>query len=415
MRLASGVAALLLALALPAGAAPPDAALHAAAQAEQPALVTSLEQMVLIESGSGNSAGLARMADYTEARLRALGAATERSKATRGPGTLVKGSFSGTGSKKLMLIAHMDTVYPAGTLAVQPYRRDGNRLYGPGIGDDKSGIAVILHALAILNGAGWRDYAQLTVLFNPDEEVGSIGSGETIARIADEHDYVFSCEPTSAKSVAGSEDLLLGAAASGLATMEVRGRAAHAGGAPEAGRNALIELAYQMQQTRDVAKDIPGAQLNWTRAQAGVVSNQIPERATASADVRITIAGAAEKLNAALQEKVAASKLVEGTETTVRVEIGRPAFHATERARAFARQAQAIYAELDGRPLRLVEMARGATDAGYAGRSGKAIVLESFGLASANAHAKSEYVEIDSIVPRLYLLARMLQAAARAD
>jgi glutamate carboxypeptidase len=413
-RLASGVAAPLFALVPPCGAAPVDAALYAAAQTAQPAVIASLEEMVLIESGSGDAAGLARMADYTEARLRALGAATERSKATRGPGTLVKGSFTGTGTKKLMLIAHMDTVYPAGTLAVQPYHRDGNRLYGPGIGDDKSGIAVVLHTLAILNSTGWRDYALLTVLFNPDEEIGSIGSGETIARLADEHDYVFSCEPTSAKAVAGSEDLLLGAAASGLATIEVKGRAAHAGGAPEAGRNALIELAYQLQQTRDVAKAIPGAQLNWTRAQAGVVSNQIPERATASGDVRITIAGAAEKLNAALQDKVAASRLVEGTETTVRLEMGRPAFHATERARAFARQAEAIYAELDGRRLRLVEMARGATDAGYAGRSGKAIVIESFGLAGANAHARNEYVEIDSVVPRLYLLGRMLQQAARA-
>jgi glutamate carboxypeptidase len=313
-----------------------------------------------------------------------------------------------------MLIAHMDTVYPEGTLASEPYRQDGNRLYGPGIADDKGGIALILHSLAILKDAGWRDYAQLTVLFNEDEEVGSTGSGEIIARSADQHDFVFSCEPTTAKAVAKTEGLLLGAAGATLATMEVKGRSAHAGVAPETGRNALLELAYQLQQTRDVAKGIPGAQLNWTTAQAGVVRNQIPERATAGADVRLTAPGAAEKLLAALQEKVKAGHLVPDTETTVTLAVGRPAFVANERARALARQAQAIYAELDGRELTLHEMTSGGTDAGFAGRSGKATVLESFGLAGAGYHARNEYIELDSIVPRLYLMMRMLQTAARA-
>ena len=174
--------------------------------------------MVLIESGSTDAAGLAKMADYVEARLQALGARTERIAPARGPGSMVKGSFSGSGTRKLMLIAHMDTVYPAGTLASEPYRQDGNKLYGPGIADDKGGIAVILHSLAILKDAGWRDYAQLTVLFNHDEEVGSTTSGETIAQLAEQHDYVFSAEPTGAKAVAKTEGLLLGAAGTATAT-----------------------------------------------------------------------------------------------------------------------------------------------------------------------------------------------------
>jgi glutamate carboxypeptidase len=402
-----------LACAGSAAAAPAEPQWFAAAQAAQPAVIASLKDMVAIESGSANAAGLAQMADYVERRLRALGANTERIAATRPQGTMVRGSFTGTGTKKLMLIAHMDTVYPAGTLASQPYRQDGNKLYGPGIADDKGGIAIILHALAILKDAGWRDYAQLTVLFNHDEEVGSTGSGETIARLAEQHDAVFSCEPTSAKTVAKTEGLLLGAAGTATATMEVEGRSAHAGAAPDLGRNALIELAYQLQQTRDLAKGIPGAQLNWTTAQAGVVRNQIPEKATASADVRITAPGAAEKLQAALQEKVNAGKLVPDTRTTVTLQVGRPPFVADERARALATQAQAIYAELDGRELTLHPMTGGATDAGYAARSGKAIVLESFGLAGAGYHARDEYIEIDSIAPRLYLLMRMLQTVAR--
>src|SRR4029078_4146577 len=80
-----------------------------------------------------------------------------------------------------------------------------------------------------------------------------------------------------------------GASGTATAKMEVKGRASHAGAAPDLGRNALIELAHQLLQTRDVARSIPGTQLNWTTAQAGTVRNQIPEKAEAGADVRLTI------------------------------------------------------------------------------------------------------------------------------
>jgi len=404
----------LAGVAIGAAHADTDASLLAAARAAQPAVIDSLREMVAIESGSSDVAGLDRMADYTEQRLKALGARVERSKGTTGPGSIVKGSWTGTGTRKLMLMAHMDTVYPHGTLASETYHQDGNKLYGPGIADDKGGIAVILHSVAILNAQGWKDYAQLTVLFNADEEIGSVGSGEAIAQVAEQHDYVFSSEPTAAKDVAKSEALLLGAAGTAVATMEVKGRASHAGAAPELGRNALIELAYQLQRTMDVAKSIPGTQLNWTRAQAGVVDNQIPENATATADVRITVPGADQTLRRALVDKVASGRLVADAETTVRLDVGRPPYLANDRARAFATEAQAIYRELDGRVLALVPMTGGATDAGYAGRSGTPVVLESFGLAGFGYHARNEYVEIDSIVPRLYLMTRMLQTAARA-
>jgi arginine utilization protein RocB len=72
----------------------------------------------------------------------------------------------------------MDTVYAAGILNSQPYKVDGNRIYGPGIADDKGGLAVMMASLKILADAGWRDYDTLTVLMNPDEEVGSVGSGD---------------------------------------------------------------------------------------------------------------------------------------------------------------------------------------------------------------------------------------------
>jgi glutamate carboxypeptidase len=387
--------------------AAPDEQLRKAAEAAQPALIETLRDMVVIESGSSDVEGLAKMAEFTEARLKALGAKTERRKTVRGAGAdIVIGTFEGTGSRKMMLMAHMDTVYQRGDLASQPYRVDRNRIYGPGIADDKGGIAVVLHALKNLGDAGWRDYARLTVLFNPDEEVGSIGSGELIAEIADQHDVVLSCEPTAAAPAAKNDALLLGASGTATGTMEVKGRASHAGAAPQLGRNALIELGHQLLQTQDIAKSIPGTQLNWTTAQAGTVRNQIPEKATAGADIRLTIPDGVQKLQAALDEKVK-NKLIPDTETTVKIETGRPAFVASDRGRALAKEGQAIYAEIE-RTLDIVEMTGGATDAGFANRSGKAIVVESFGLAGFGYHARDEFIEIGSIVPRLYLMTRML-------
>lgn len=398
---------MLLSPAAPAAAEGPDLRLLDAARKEQAALIASLQDMVQIESPSSDGAGLARMADYTERRLRQLGASVERRRGTEGPGDIVIGTFQGTGSKRLMLMAHMDTVYPVGTLKTQPFRVEDNRIYGPGIADDKGGISVVLHVLKIMKDLKLQDYARLTVLFNADEETGSRGSGLLIAALAGEHDIVLSCEPTPDVP----EGVLLSAAATASVTMQVRGRASHAGAAPEMGRNALVELSHQILQTEDVARSVPGTQLNWTVAGAGVVRNQIPEQAQAVGDMRYTTQDGIERMQAALQEKVTQQRVAD-TVTTIRIDRGRPPYIATPAGRELARKAEAIYAEID-RKLTLIPATGGATDAGYASITGRAAVLESLGLAGAGYHARDEYIAIDSIVPRLYLLTRLLQEAAR--
>lgn len=390
-------------------------AVFKAAEAAQPAVIETLQKLVLIESGSANFAGLLKVADYAQSQLSALGAKTERIKTSDSDRVMVKGVLTGKGKLKVMLIAHMDTVYPDGILASQPYKLDGNRLYGPGIADDKGGIAVILHSLGILKSLGWSDYATVTVLFNPDEEIGSNGSGALIQSLAAEQDVVLSYEPTAAKSVAKVEGILLASAGTAIAKMEVKGRASHAGAAPDEGRNALIELSHQMLATQDIAKNIPGAQLNWTYAQGGTVRNQIPAQAIATADVRLLKPDAAEKLQAALLAKTQESHRVPDTHVHISLDVGRPPYVAGERGMVLALKARAIYAELDGRPLFFHPVTGGGTDAGFASGSGKAAVLESLGLAGWGFHAKDEYIEIDSIVPRLYLTSRLLQELGKAQ
>ncbi|HEY6893100.1 MAG TPA: glutamate carboxypeptidase [Rhodanobacteraceae bacterium] len=385
-----------------------DPSLFDAARAEQPAVIATLGDLVSIESGSADREGLERMATYLETRLQKLGAKVTRVPSRTGGPDLVSGTITGPGELKVLLIAHMDTVYDQGILATESYRRDGNLLYGPGIADDKGGIAVILHSLALLRGQGWNNYAQITVLFNPDEEIGSPGSGETIAAFGERQDVVLSFEPSPAKAVAGEEGVLLSAAGTSEVSIKVEGRAAHAGAAPEQGRNALIELAYQLVQTRDVAKQVKGAELNWTTASAGTVRNQIPQAAQAGGDVRVTEPDANDQLLAALKAKVEESRLIPDTTTTVTLQPMRPIYIAGAKGQRLADLARSIYAEIDGRRLQMLPTTNGGTDAGFAGRSGHPMVLESLGLAGWGYHAKNEYIEIDSIPPRLYLTSRML-------
>ena len=150
--LACGIA--LATSTLPAAAQTRDAALFAAAEKAQPAVIETLRELVLIESGSGNVPGLIRIADYAEARLKSLGATTERIKFVNSDRVMVKGVLTGSGTLKVMLLAHMDTVYPEGIFATQPIRTEGNKMFGPGIADDKGGMAVSLPSLAILRDVG---------------------------------------------------------------------------------------------------------------------------------------------------------------------------------------------------------------------------------------------------------------------
>lgn len=387
--------------------AQPSKSLLEAAKAEEQMVLDSLRTLVSMESGTMDSRGLIRIADYLEERLTKLGARVERHKVKGVNGDVLVGSYSGSGKRKIMMIAHMDTVYRPGILVNEPIKLDGNRLYGPGVADDKGGIAVILHALNILRQAGWSNYAQLTVLLNGDEESQSAGSGETIAALAADHDVVLSYEPTPSKALAKSEGVLLAAAGTGTVTLRVTGKSSHAGAAPEEGRNALLEMAHQVLQTSEIAKTIPGAQLNWTQAETRSVRNQIPDNATALADVRLTAKDAAENLQVALNAKAHQHK-VPDTEVSFNLQVGRPPFVGDARTLALAKKAQSIYAELDGRPLIFHPSTGAGTDAGYASRSGKPVVLESLGLAGWGYHAKNEYIEIDSIVPRLYLTTRLL-------
>ena len=411
------MASLALAFAAAVAHAAPVADVHALAQKEQQPLLDTLRDLVHIESGSKDIEGLNQIAERIASQLKQLGGTVDVLQTSdiyrlddtpEKVGPAVQAVFKGSGTKKIMLIAHMDTVYLKGMLKGQPFRIDGDKAYGLGISDDKQGIALIIHTVALLQKLNFKDYGTLTVLINGDEEISSPGWRSTITRVASEQDVVLSFE-------GGGTDGTLRLATSGIgaAYLTVQGKASHAGAKPEDGVNALYELSHQLLQMKDLSKTEEGLKLNWTVSKAGTNRNVIPAEATAQADARALRVADFDGLEKGLQEKVK-SKLLPASKVDVKFEVRRPPLEASDASRRVAGYGKVIYQEL-GMSLNVVEKATGGgTDAAFAALKTKGAVVEGMGLSGYGAHSNdAEYVQINTIVPRLYLATRMIMDISR--
>ncbi|MFL6718238.1 MAG: glutamate carboxypeptidase [Burkholderiaceae bacterium] len=411
------VSAALCTAAFAAPAQPLEPVLAQARQHKAPLLET-LKDLCNIESGSRDLDGLDKVANLVAGRLKALGGEVQLVDVSNDiyrmqdtpekVGRVVRATFKGRGSKNIMMLAHMDTVYLKGMLEKQPFRIEGDKAYGLAIADDKQGIATIIHTVAMLKELGFDDYGTLTVLINADEEISSPGSRKLIAKLGAEHDVTMSFE----SSRSNSDKLSLATAGIGAVTLDVQGRASHAGSAPEKGVNALYEMAHQVTQMSKLSNPETGVKMNWTLAKAGTNRNVIPDQAQAEADVRVLRAADYDGIERQVQER-SAQKLLPESKVTAVFERRRPPLEASAASKALASHAQAVYREI-GRELVVDPVAEGGgTDAAFAAQGNSRAVVERFGLQGFGAHTKdAEYILVDSIEPRLYLAARMVMDVA---
>jgi glutamate carboxypeptidase len=392
-------------------------ALLARVKQERGPFLKTLQELVSIESGSRDIAGLNRISELVAGRLRALGGAVEfvapgsDARFDDTPpqiGRMVLARFKGTGTRRILLLAHMDTVYEKGMGARQPFRIDGDRAYGLGIADNKHGVALILHTIATLQAMKFQQYGTLTVLITGDEEISAPGSRGVLTRLGREHDVVLSCEGGGSPV---DDRIQLATTGSGALLLKVAGRASHAGQAPEQGRNALYEMAHQIMQMRDLSDPATGVKLNWTVASAGTVRNIIPAAAQAMADVRVQRVESWDGIERRVRERVART-LVPDTKVDVVLERRRPPLEPTDASRSLAAHAQRVYSAL-GRKLRVASEGQGgATDAAFAALENRGAVIEGLGLLGAGAHSNdAEYIFLSSVEPRLYLLSRLIMDA----
>ncbi len=380
-----------------------DNALLQAAQKRKNVLIKDLTTLVNIDSGTDDAKGLGQVEAILAQRLREVGANVEIVAAPPAAGKMVIGKLQGSGTKNIMLMIHFDTVFGVGEAAKRPFKVVGNKAYGPGVADAKGGALLIVYALDIARERGFKDYKTLTVLFNPDEEKSSLGSREMITKLSADQDYVLVFEPPEADVVT--------VATNGIAYvhLDVKGRASHAGSAPEAGRNAAVELSNQIIQLKDLGSPAKGTTVNWTVIQAGDRVNIIPEKASATADMRMSDVGEIQRVQTDA-DKIVRKKLIPETEVKVKVENRRPPFSKNADSDRLAATADGIYKEL-GKSITPVSMRYG-TDAGFAyhPETGKPIVLDGMGIVGDRIHSSDEWADLDSIVPRLYLTVRMMEA-----
>lgn len=408
------LAAPLFALACAALAQPVEPVLAQARANKQP-LLDTLRQLVEIESGSDDREGLDRISELIAGKLKALGGEVEfiepgadayRMGDTPAKiGRMVMATFHGAGTKKILMIGHMDTVYRRGSLVRQPFRVDGDKAYGLAIADDKQGVAAIIHIVAMLKALGFKDFGTLTVLINGDEEVSSPGARAQLTKSGAEHDATLSFEATRVSS----DKLSLATSGIGGVIIKVKGKASHAGSSPERGINALVELSNQILQTKDLSDPATGLKMNWTNAKAGSGShNVIPESAEAFADVRVNQVADYDRIEREVRERVAKT-IVPGVKVDMVFERRRPPLQAFDASKAMAAHAQEIYKEL-GKDLVVDSAAEGGgTDAAFAALATRNAVVERFGLQGFGAHStEDEYILVSSIEPRLYLATRLV-------
>lgn len=398
--LAAAVATTLLCSSAFAAQVPPEQLLKNA-EAEQKAYLATVEQLVDIDTGTGQAPGLKTVSEMLVKRLEALGATVQTTPASPSTGDNIVGTIKGNGSKSFLLMIHYDTVFGPGTAAKRPFKVEGEKAYGPGVADAKGGVAMVLHSLKLLQDQKFKDYGTLTVLFNPDEEMGSAGSKKIIAELARKHDYVFSYEPPDTDAVTVATNGINGV------FVDVKGKSSHAGSAPEAGRNAAMELSHQLIQLKDLGDKAKGTTVNWTMINAGSKRNIIPDSAVAEGDMRYSDLSESDRVLADGQ-RIVQSKLIDGTQVTFRMDKGRPPLVKNPATEDLAKTAQTLYGKI-GRKVEPIAM-RFGTDAGYAyvPDSQKPAVLETMGVVGAGLHSEDEYMDLSSIAPRLYLTTAMI-------
>jgi glutamate carboxypeptidase len=379
--------------------AAPGQALLARAKHLQEDLLQDLETLVNIDSPSGYGAGSEKIMMVLSEKLRVLGGKVEILAVPKGAGYNLVATFPGTGKGRILLMAHSDTVFKVGTVAERPFNIANGKAYGPGVADDKGGIVAGLYAMKLLQERGFKDYRLITFLINCDEEIGSPSSRELIKNLAREHDYVICLE--GGRQNDGVVNWRKG---TGRIVVEAKGRASHAGSAPESGVNALLELAHQVLQLKKLEDKEKKTTLSFTVFQSGDKLNVIPDYAVARADMRALYPEEFARVEKAGLE-IIKNKLYPESEVKLTLTIGRPAFHPNEKTEALIAKARGIYQEI-GRSLKVVGSG-GASDGNYTALMGTA-TIDSMGLVGGKGHTADEYIDIDKIPSRLYLLTRMV-------
>jgi len=365
-------------------------------------MLQGLQPWIECESPTYDASAVNRMVDLVSYDLVAMGANIERIPGRLGLGDSVRASFPHPDEKKpgILISGHLDTVHPLGTLDVLPFKREGSKCWGPGIQDMKGGNYLALEAIRQLKAAGIQTRRPVTVLFTPDEEIGTPATREIIEATASRNKFVLVPEPATKGG-----GVVWGRYAIARFNLETVGQPVHAGVDPRLGQSAVKEMARRIIEIEDMTGDdctfsisvISGGQ--WVNCVPSSCKAQALSMAKKQSDLDDGVARLLSLDNSADDAKS------DGVQFKVERGVTRPVWEPNDACKALYNHAAALAKDLN-QPLE-TSMAGGGSDGNFTGAMGIA-TLDSLGVLGAGLHTLNEHIEVGSLVTRGKLMAGLL-------
>lgn len=369
--------------------------LRAVCAARLPDTLALLKQLVQLESPSTNKTAVDACSAYVADRLRALGVEVQSvPQSVAGSQLLATWRGEADGKGQFLVLLHLDTVWPIGTLTQLPLREENGKLYGPGVYDMKAGTAIVLAALQAMHASGLKPRRPIRMLFTGDEEIGSDTSRALIEAEARRSALVLVMEP----AMAGGQ---LKTFRKGVGTFKLvaYGRAAHAGVDHSKGVNAIEELAHQILRLQKMTDYDQGTTVNVGTIRGGSASNVVPEQAEMEVDFRISRMSEIDRIVTAVERL---KPVLAGSRLEITGGLNRPPMERTPTLVAAFEQARRLGASIG------LTLEEGSTGGGSDGNFTSALgipTLDGLGALGDGAHAAHEHIVISSLADRAALLA----------
>jgi len=369
------------------------------------AYLDDLKTIVNIDSGTFTKAGVDRVAAYLQERFQELGFSTRFEQQEHyGDHLVATHQGNAPGGPRILLIGHIDTVLPDGEAGRRPFaisQRDGARIAtGPGILDMKSGVLIGMYALHLLLEGQQANYSQVTFICNSDEEIGSPSSRPLIQQLAQQADAVLVLEPGRAQGT-----IVSSRKGCGQYRVEVHGLSAHAGVEPQHGRNAILELSYQVQKMQALNGTIPGATLSVGIIRGGERTNVVPDYAYFDMDVRVADQASLKVLEEAMRQVTHQNKLA-GTRITLSGSLLCQPFERNQHNEQLVALAKEAGRELG---VKIQDVGSGGASDANTTAAMAIPTLDGLGAGGGLAHNPGEYIELDYLPTRIALAAGLIR------
>ncbi|MEF2093876.1 M20 family metallopeptidase [Bacillus sp. CFBP9009] len=362
-----------------------------------------VERLVNIDSGSHTKKGIDEIGSILKAKFESLDFIVDTVEQQNYGNQLVI-QHREANQPHILIVAHMDTVFPEGTAQKRPFKVKGNRAYGPGVADMKSSLVELFYAIHCLKQTGQTGYKHIQIILNSDEEIGSPSSASLISEKAANKKFALILEPARTDG-----SLVTARRGCGQFKVDIMGVAAHSGIEPEKGRSAIEELAHKIIALHRLNDQQKGISVNVGMIEGGSAVNTIASHAAAFVDVRIS-----EKRQEGIilkqLKKICAETYIPGTKTTLSGKMDRSPMENNEKTNLLLETIRQAGKEIG---IEITDTATGGgSDASITSELGIATV-DGLGPIGGNAHSEEEYLEIPSLTERTLLLATVIQKLSK--